>query len=243
MVLATLLFIVGLIALIGGALLLVSGASKIATTLKVSPLIIGLTIVSFGTSAPEIAVSASGAWRGAGGLVIGNVVGSNILNIFLVLGLGAVISPLFVKKKLIQFDVPLLIVISLVFWLFAWKGIITRWMGIILFAGIIGYLAFAFHLVKKEPEQKKKIPSPSPLWWQIAQVLIGIFLLGLGADLLIKNAITLARLLKISELFIGLTIVALGTSLPEIATSVVAIMKREHDIVVGNVVGSNILTY
>jgi len=240
MVLAIFLFIIGLAALIGGAQLLVLGASQLAAILRVSSLIIGLTIVSFGTSAPEIAVCALAAWRGEGALVIGNVVGSNIFNVLLVLGISAVLSPLVVKKQLIRLDVPLMIVISLIFWAFAWKGAFFRWQGFLLLGGMFAYWFFAFYQLKREPQPKKTTPVRHSFWPQLVWLLLGIVLLAVGSDLIVRNANILARMFGISELFIGLTMVAIGTSLPELATTIMAVSKKEYDLVVGNVVGSNI---
>lgn len=233
-------FIIGVIALIVGAKLLVLGASQLASLLKISPLIIGLTIVAFGTSTPEITVCALGAWRGEGELVIGNVLGSNILNILLVLGLCATIAPLYVKKQIIRLEIPLMIGASVFFWLLGATGTIGRWKGIILFAAIITYLLFVFRLSKNKSDSGKSTSDHPSFWRQLAWVFLGLLLLAIGSDLLIKNAVKLARQLKISELFIGLTIVAVGTSLPEIATSIVAVLRRKYDLVVGNLIGSNL---
>ncbi len=241
MILAIILFIVGLVALLIGARFLVGGASGLAKSFGVSSLIIGLTIVSFGTSAPEIGVSVAAAWKGEGGLVVGNIVGSNIFNVLLVLGVVAVITPIVIKKQLIRWDVPLMIGASLLFWLFAANKKIGRFEGSILLIGIVFYLIFAFKWLKKQPpEEEKNSSSRIPIWGQIIFCLLGLLLLALGSDLLVTNAIKITHYFKISELFIGLTIVAISTSLPELATSLIALKKGERDIAVGNVIGSNI---
>lgn len=244
MILETILFIVGLIALVYGAKLLVSGASNIAKALHISPLLIGLTVVAFGTGAPEIAVCTLGAWRGEGALVLGNLVGSNIFNVLLVLGICATLSPLVIKRRLIWWDVPLMIFISLVFWAMASFGTITRLFGAILFAGVIAYLIIAYKLEKKEPKphepQPKEPQETHKLYAQFIWIILALVLLGFGSDLLIKSATKIAHFFQISELLIGLTLVAVGTSLPEIATSIVALVKKEHDLAVGNIIGSNI---
>lgn len=238
--LAIIFFVSGLLALLAGAKFLVLGASQLATTLGVSSLIVGLTVVSFGTSAPEIGVSVVGAWKGEGDLVVGNIVGSNIFNILLVLGVSAALTPLIVQRQLIRWDVPFMILTALLFWLLASGGKIGRLSGGILFVGIIFYLIFAFVLLKKEPSQKEK-PSPRhPIWLQLIWIVLGLALLGVGSELLVSGATKIALYLGVSELLVGLTVVAIGTSLPELVTSIFALAKGENDIAVGNVVGSNI---
>ena len=238
MVVPSFFFIISLIALIGGAELLVRGATRIAAICKLSPLVVGLTIVSFGTSAPELAVCSLASWRGEGDLLIGNLVGSNIFNILLVLGISALVSPIMVKKKLIRWDVPLMIGASLLMWFFAWGGKIYRWEGVLLFAGIIGYIFFSVRFGRE-----KELPSPTtkqPIWLQIGMVIVGVILLGGGADRLIKSALIMAKMFGVSDLTIGLTLTAVGTSLPELATSVIAVIRGQREMAVGNVIGSNL---
>jgi len=237
MILAIILFLSGLAALLGGAKLLVLGASGLAKTFGISSLVIGLTIVAFGTSAPEIAVSIVGAWKGEGGLVVGNIVGSNIFNVLLVLGVCATITPLVVKRQLIHWDVPIMIAATLLFWLLAANGTIGHVGGAILFAGIVVYLIFAFVMVKKEPQCEEE---SHPIWLQLVWIVSGLILLSIGSKFLVTNATKIALYLGISELFIGLTFVAIGTSLPELATTLVALRKGENDLAVGTIIGSNL---
>lgn len=240
MTLAIIFFIIGLTALLGGAKLLVLGASQLAQTLGISSLIVGLTVVAFGTSAPEIGVSVLGAWKGEGDLVIGNIIGSNIFNILLVLGICASLSPLIVQRQLIRWDIPIMIAATLLFWLLAFSGRLGRLAGIILFAGIILYLFFVFFLLKKQPPEKENPLPRHSIWIQFIWIVLGLILLSGGAELLISSATKIALYLGVSELLIGLTVVAAGTSLPELATSLIALSKGENDLAVGNVVGSNI---
>jgi cation:H+ antiporter len=245
-IVTTVLFVLGLVLLISGAELLVRGASSLAAALRVSPLVIGLTIVAYGTSAPELAVSIQSGLAGQGDLALGNVVGSNIFNVLLILGLSATIAPLVVSRQLVRLDVPLMIGISFVFLLLALDGGIGRLDGLLLFAGAISYTVYSLVQSRKQgvsaeaasDEASKKPPAPWPV--QVVLLLVGLGMLVLGSNWLVNGAVTFAQALGVSELIIGLTIVAAGTSLPEIATSVLASMRGERDIAVGNVVGSNI---
>lgn len=243
--LAVVLFIVGLGLLVAGAEALVRGTSAIAARAGISPLVIGLTVVAFGTSAPEMAVSVSAAYGGQAGadLALGNVVGSNICNVLLILGICAVITPLAVAQQLVRFDVPLLIGVSLLVLLLSLDGDLGRGSGALLFAGVIGYTAFAVRKGRREgtavePEYAGKPQRRLALVINAGLVVLGLALLVLGARWLVDGAIRLARLLGIGELVIGLTVVAVGTSLPEVATSIVASLRGERDIAVGNVIGS-----
>lgn len=243
--------ICGLVLLVIGAEALVKGASRLALRMGIAPLVVGLTVVAFGTSAPEMAVSVKGAMVGQADIALGNVVGSNIFNVLFILGLSAAITPLVVSQQLIRWDVPLMIGVSVLAYLMALDGKIGRWDGFFLFSGIIAYTYFAIRAsrtekapVREEYEQEfGGKPSPGkagPLWIQIALILGGLALLVLGARWLVASAIQIATSLGVSEVIIGLTIVAAGTSLPEVATSVIASIRGERDIAVGNVVGSNI---
>jgi cation:H+ antiporter len=242
-----LLMIVGLGLLVAGAEALVRGASRLAAAFGISPLVIGLTVVAFGTSSPEMAVSVMSAYAGQADLAVGNVVGSNIFNVLFILGLSAAIAPLLVSRQLIRLDVPIMIGISFLLLLLALDGSINRLDGVILFAGIISYTAFQIIQARREKKandaSEEVIEKPhTPLQWltNVGFVIGGLLLLVLGSNWLVDGAVYIAQSLGVSELIIGLTIVAAGTSLPEVATSVIASIRGQRDIAVGNVVGSNI---
>jgi len=240
----------GFVLLIIGAEFLVRGASRLAVTAGISPLVVGLTVVAYGTSAPELAVSVQSAYAGAADIALGNVIGSNIANILLILGVSALIIPLVVAHQLIRLDVPIMIGLSILVWIMGFDGVIGRLDGLILVAGGITYTVFAIWQSRKENklatqefEQEfggKAKTGIGHILLQIGFIIAGLILLVQGANWLVNGAVTLAKLLGISELVIGLTIVAVGTSLPEAATSVVAAIKGERDIAVGNIIGSNI---
>jgi len=241
-------FLFGLIALTVGAEMLVRGASRIASSLGISPLVVGLTVVALGTSSPELAVGVGAAWVGQGDIAVGNVVGSNIFNVLFILGLSAVIVPLAVAQQLVRFDVPLLIGCSFLLALLAADGVVDRSDGALLFIGVIAYSSFLVWQAHKERDPKviaeyaKAYPSSAAKHWLInlSLILAGLLLLVLGAGWLVDAAVIFARYFGVSELVIGLTVVAIGTSLPEIAASVVAAVKGEREIAVGNAVGSSI---
>jgi cation:H+ antiporter len=248
----TILFLVlGIALLVWGADLLVRGAARIAAAAGISALVVGLTVVAFGTSAPELSVSVVSAYKGQADLAVGNVVGSNIFNILVILGLSALIIPLRVAQQLVRFDVPLMIGISFLLYGLCWDGSISRVDGILLAGGVISYTVFLIRQSRKESSAEVKAeyelefgagdPKEPKNWLKnIGLIVIGLACLVLGSHWLVESAVTIARHFKVSELVIGLTIVAAGTSLPEVATSVVAAIKGERDIAVGNVVGSNI---
>jgi len=243
---ALLWVVLGLGGLYLGAEGLVRGSAALALRLGVSPLVIGLTIVAWGTSSPEIVVSVQAALRGSADVAVGNVVGSNICNIALILGLASVLQPLRIQARLLRLDVPLLIGVSLLSGGLLWDGRLG-WSGGVLLLGLLGgYTGLNFYLSRKEsPEllQEGTATLPHPLrhpWIEGAIVVLGLGLLVVGGHWFLEGAVTLARWLGLSEAFIGLSVVAVGTSLPELATSVVAALRREADIAVGNVVGSNL---
>ena len=244
------LFVVGLGLLVIGAEALVRGASRLAAAVGVSPLVIGLTVVAYGTSAPEMAVSVQSTLAGQADIALGNVVGSNIFNVLFILGAAALITPLVVSGQLIRRDVPLMIGISIVLFIMALDGRIGQLEGALLFTGIIAYTAWSIWQSRRESQKLKdefaqeySYTQPAgvrQIGLQILYVGAGLALLVLGSDWLVDGAISIAEYLGVSQLVIGLTIVAAGTSLPEVATSIVASMRGERDIAVGNVVGSNI---
>ena len=241
----------GMALLIAGAELLVRGASRLALRFGISPLVIGLTVVAFGTSAPELAVSVQAGLAGQADIAVGNIVGSNIFNVLFILGLAALIVPLVVSQQLIRLDVPLMIAVSLLFWIMALDGRIGRFDGLLLVAGIVAYTVFAIRQGRRESpaiqdEYAQEFGAGAANGWlgrlpvQLALIAGGLALLVLGATWLVDSAVAIARVLGVSEVVIGLTIVAAGTSLPEVATSIVAALRGERDIAVGNVVGSNL---
>lgn len=243
------LFVLGLLLLIGGAETLVRGASRLATALGISPLVVGLTVVAYGTSAPELAVTIQSTWTGQTDISVGNVVGSNILNVLLILGLSATIAPLMVSRQLVRLDVPLMIAVSVLLAGLAYDGRLGRIDGIGLVAGALAYTLWSIRQSYREgqevqAEYNEAFGGTSRSRWrilaQVAMVLAGLALLVVGARWLVDGAVAIATTLGLSELIIGLTIVAVGTSLPEVATSIIASLRGERDIAVGNIVGSNI---
>ncbi len=251
------LIAIGLVSLTIGGEILVRGASTIAAVLKIPPLVIGLTVVAFGTSAPELGVSLQAAMSGAADLAVGNVVGSNIFNVLFILGISSLITPLVVSSRLIRIDVPLMVGVSLLAWLLASDGLVGRLDGGILFAMLLGYITLCIRMSKREAaavlgesatddrgEGDSGKASGNALLTglvlPIVLVIVGLVLLGFGSKWLVDGAVAVATRLGVSELVIGLTIVAAGTSLPEVVTSVVASVRGEREIAVGNVVGSNL---
>jgi len=240
----------GLVLLLLGGSCLVRGASQLAHAVGMSSLVVGLTVVAFGTSAPELAASAAAVWRGQGDVAFGNVVGSNIFNILVILGASAMITPLVVAQKLIRVDVPLLIGLSLAVLVLGSDGRVGRVDGLILVAALAGYVIYSVRTARTEPPEIRSEyergygPAGTRrglrLLTSVGFVLGGLVLLVWGSRWLVEGAVGAARALGTSELIIGLTVVAAGTSLPEVATSMLAAWKGERDIAVGNVVGSSI---
>ncbi len=234
---------VGLALLVVGAELLVRGASRFAALFRVPPLVIGLTVVAAGTSAPELAVSAVAAAGGRGDLAVGNVLGSNILNVLLILGVSALIAPLRVGRQLVRLDVPVMVAVSVGVWALSMNGTVGPAEGLLLVALLVAYTVV---LVRKgRSEAPGPAEAPGRRRWVSAAVqglliLVGLALLVAGSTLMVDGATAIARRLGVGELTIGLTIVALGTSLPELATSVLASIRGERDLAVGNIVGSNL---
>ena len=241
MIVQILLLAVGFVMLVKGADWFVDGASGIAEKFHIPQLIIGLTIVAMGTSAPEAAVSISAAIKGNADITIGNIVGSNILNILIILGLSSVITSLAVAKSTVKFEIPIMIAITGLLLVQGLDGTISLLDGIILVAAFIGYLTYLFVMAKRDPNMADApAPQNKPLWQALLFTVIGLVLIVWGSNVAVDAASAIARLLGLSERFIGLTIVALGTSLPELFTSVAAARKGNADIAIGNIVGSNI---
>jgi cation:H+ antiporter len=242
--------LLGLISLIAGGDFLVRGSVDIAKLLKIPPLVIGLTVVAFGTSSPELAVSIRSVLSGNTGISVGNILGSNIYNILLVLGLAASLTPLTASKQLIRFDVPIMILASAMTLMLSLDGFITRIDGVALFLSLCGYTFWQLKKGRKEHRskeskstdyrpQKEKLSIWNPLG-SFMLVLLGLGLLSLGSRGLVVGGVSIAKALGVSELIIGLTIIAVGTSLPEIVTSIMSIRRGHLDMAVGNVVGSNL---
>ena len=243
-----LMFVLGLVVLVVGADVMVRGASRLAVSFGVSPLVVGLTVVAFGTSAPEMAVSVGSALAGTPDLAIGNVVGSNIANVLLILGISALITPLLVDEQIIRQEIPIMIGASALLVVMALDGNIGLLESIVLFALVIAYTVFLViqsRRASKAVQDEFETGIPTSTWdshWavQIGLIAAGLAMLVVGADWLVDAAVAFARAFGVSDLVIGLTVVAVGTSMPEIATSIVAAMRGQRDIAVGNVVGSNV---
>lgn len=246
---AVLSLVGGLIVLTLGADFLVKGAARLALSIGVPSLVIGLTVVAYGTSTPELAVSAKAALGGQADISLGNVVGSNICNVWLILGLSAIVAPLSVHLQIIRLELPILLVVSFVSYFLAMDGVLSRFDGILLTAGLIVYTWTTVRRGLKEGNssqvelnidgeilsQKKKTST----YLEVVRVAFGLLLLIVGADYFVSGSVEIARFFGVSELVIGLTIVAVGTSMPELMTSVVASYRGERDIAVGNIIGSN----
>lgn len=246
-----LFLLLGLAVLTAGAELLVRGAARLALAARISPLVVGLTVVACGTSAPELVVSIQSALRGQAAIALGNVIGSNIFNVLFILGISALIVPLVVAQQLVRFDVPLMIGLSCLLLLLALDGRIGRWDGLALVTGLIAYTVWTVWQSRKEQAavqqayasefgRQQQADSWVKMLLHIGMVSVGLALLVGGARWFTDAAIAIATALGVSELVIGLTIVAAGTSLPEVATSVLAALRGERDIAVGNAVGSNL---
>lgn len=216
---------------------LVRGASSVARHFNLSPMLIGLTIVGFGTSAPELLVSLQAAWEGKPEIAIGNVVGSNIANILLILGVAAAIAPLVIPARRLWRDLSFMLAATFILWAMLYTGEITRVFGAILFAGLLVFLWVAFKYGKVDADEDQPIENQLKAW---GFTIGGLIVLVIGARLLVDNAVIIAQTFGVSEAVIGLTIVAVGTSLPELATSVIAAYRKQTEIAVGNVIGSNI---
>ncbi len=245
-----LLFLLGLCFLIVGAELLVRGSSRLAAAVGISPLVIGLTVVAFGTSAPELAVTLQAALAGQADVVVGNVVGSNIFNVLFILGISALITPLVVSQQLIRLDVPLMIGVSVVMVGMALDRSIGRLEGAMLVAGLVAYTVWSIRQSRREHTTVKRAyeheygkareDKTKAILLQMLIAAGGLALLVLGSRWFVEGGISIARMMGVSEFIIGLTLIAAGTSLPEVATSIIASLRGERDIAVGNVVGSNI---
>jgi cation:H+ antiporter len=251
-VLTVLLLIVGLVVLVIGGELLVRGGSGLGRAFGLSPLVVGLTIVAFATSAPEFAVTVDASLSGNPGLAVGNVVGSNITNILLVLGLSAIVLPLAVRSQLVRIDVPLMVAFTVLLLVLSLDGSVSRLDGVLLVGLIVAYTVGSVLYARRQPSEAlvaagiagdgedAEEPAKPSIPRDLALVVVGVVLLVLGARWLVSAATDIASAAGVSDVVIGLTIVAAGTSLPELVTSVVAAMRGEREMAVGNIVGSNI---
>jgi cation:H+ antiporter len=245
------LFVAGIVLLISGAELLVRGASRLAVAVGITPLVVGLTVVAFGTGSPELAVGVQASLAGKADITVGNIVGSNIFNVLFILGISAIVAPLIVSQQLVRLDVPIMIVVSLALLLMAMDGVIARSEAVILLAAGAAYTWLLIRISRRETakihsEYEQAYGHPEEIkttgHWIVHLLLViaGLGLLVIGSEWLVDGAVNIASALGVSELVISLTIIAAGTSLPEVATSIIAGLRGERDIAVGNVVGSNL---
>ena len=238
-----LITVLGLTILLGGGWVLVRSAIRLAAAFGLSPLLIGATVVGFGTSAPEFVVSLVAGLEGAGGLALGNVIGSNVSNAFLVVGLAAVVSPLTVHPRLLRRELPTLMVASVAALLMGVGGSISRIEGTVLFLALLGVVAGSFWEQRRENapvESYERAATPGHIALDIVLTVVGVVLLGVGSDLAVHGSVGVASALGLSDVVIGATVVAIGTSLPEVATTMVAAWRKHADLAVANVFGSNI---
>ncbi|MFW1503156.1 calcium/sodium antiporter [Vibrio parahaemolyticus] len=245
---AVALLIVGLVLLVWSADKLVFGSAAIARNVGISPLVIGMTILAMGSSAPEMMVSATAAWDGKTDTAVGNVLGSNIANIALILGITALIKPLSISSEVIRRELPLMIAVTVLAGILLWNSHLGFYEGVLLFVLFGAFLFAMLQISRKEQksgdafleDQESEIPqgvsNPKAIMW----VVIGLILLPLAASLLVDNAVIIAKHFGMSDLVIGLTIIAIGTSLPELAASLAGVLKGEDDMAVGNIIGSNV---
>ncbi|MFP4322994.1 MAG: calcium/sodium antiporter [Anaerolineales bacterium] len=250
MLLDSLLVLLGFVGLVFGADHLVKGAARLADRFGISALVIGLTVVAFGTSMPELVISLTAVLAGSGDIAVGNVIGSNFFNIALILGAAGIIFPIAIDSQLVQRDLPIMIGITLLAYFFAATNErIAQGEGAILFACVIAFTWLSYRLARDEPDAVQQegvaaegglLSDNTQVWREALRVVFGIILVVIGANLTVEGATGLARAAGISERVIGLTLVAAGTSLPELATSVVAALRKAPDIAIGNVIGSNI---
>lgn len=247
MLLPSIFLICGFIMLAAGAELMVSSSSRIAIRLGVSPLIVGLTLVAFGTSAPELAVSIQSTTSGSSALALGNIIGSNIANIGLILGITALISPIRIERQLVKKQIPLMIAASLLMGFLLLDDRLDYSDGLFLTSGLLAFLIYSYRQAGSEFESQELTIHPARAIEAAGQtsvnmllIVVGITLLVFGSRVFVDNAVTLARLIGISEAVIGLTLVAVGTSIPELVTSLVAAFRHQTDIAIGNIIGSNL---
>lgn len=242
---------IGIVLLLAGAEALVRGSAALAIRFGITPLVVGLTVVAFGTSSPELIVSVQAAMKGDGGFAVGNVVGSNIANLALIVGVSAALSPMAINRNLLRWDLPVMLGSAVLLVLFLLNGFLGRAEGIVLAIGILAYLVVSIRKSRQDVRDQLELELPEAVEEVLAEpskglkrylllTVGGLALLVYGADRLLEGAVNAAELLGVSQAVIGLTIVALGTSLPELATTVVAALRNQGDIALGNAIGSNI---
>ncbi len=241
MLISLVLLVVGFVLLVKGADWFVEGASGIAERFGIPQIVIGLTIVAMGTSLPEAAVSITSAAKGSADITIGNIVGSNIMNVLIILGFASVVAPLVVQATTAKYEIPFVLIVTVIFYVLGMDGNVSRIDGVILWALFLVYFVYLARMAKLRSEQgevQEEAAKPLGLWQAIGMTVLGAVLIVAGANIAVDAATDLARIFGMSERLIGLTIVALGTSLPELATSVAASYKGKADIAIGNIVGS-----
>lgn len=244
-------WILGLAALIFGAEILIRAGSRLAALIGIPPIVIGLTIVSVGTSTPELAIGIEAARLGSGSLMVGNIAGTNTVNILLILGLSALLVPLTLEPRTIRVDLPMMVIAAIAMMMMAWDGVMTAIEGLLLVAAAAVYTLAIVHTARRESRADAAEsagahdiePAGQPRWdvaFQIALLAAGIAVVVVGADWLVKASIELARLLEVSEAFIGLTVIAIGTSSPELVTTLISTFRGQRDIAIGNLIGSSV---
>ena len=238
MIISILYLLIGTVLLYFGAEWMIKSSVHIASKLNISRFVIGLTIVAFGTSLPELGVSLKAALFNKSGIAVGNIIGSNIANVLLVLGISSMVNPILIPFSKIKKDILIYLIVCVLLIFLLWDGILERWEGVLLFTGIIFYTVNSFITGKSHDEDFEDSVST----WNriIIFLIIGIFLLYIGSEVFIKGAVDFAKIIGVNDLIIGMSVVALGTSLPELVTSVFAAVKKEHSISIGNIIGSNL---
>ncbi len=242
MILNILFILVGVAAVLWGADKMTDGAVSVAQRMNIPEIVIGLTIVAMGTSAPELFVSLVSAIKGTPDLAVGNVVGSNIFNTLLIVGVAAMVAPMIIARSTVLKDMPITLISSILLLLFCMDSYISRLDALVLFAGFVAFMLYTVYLGKRGKAQvSENTAKPRPLWFSLLLIVVGLACLIVGSNLFVEGATYIAASLGVSEAVIGLTVVAGGTSLPELATSVVAARKGQSAIAIGNVIGSNVL--
>ncbi|MGN0557098.1 MAG: calcium/sodium antiporter [Acutalibacteraceae bacterium] len=237
---SVILLIVGFVLLVKGADFLVDGAAGIAARFGIPQLVIGLTIVAMGTSAPEASVSITAALGGNAGISVGNIIGSNIFNILVILGITSVIAPISVRRSTLRYEAPFMLIITVVLMLFGLGGEISRVEGVILWILFIAYLAYLFVAARRGSNDIDDLPAQKKLWVQFALLIGGLAAVIIGGSIVVDNAVVIASALGMSDRLISLTVIAFGTSLPELVTSIAAVRRGNADLAIGNIVGSNV---